>query len=100
MIIAPIKQLIPATILDNDTYLVKYRITKNIIASIINSIGCTPRTAPALVATAFPPLNFKNIGNTCPTTAQIPTNMLGISTLNHIGKKTTIKPLKISKTSR
>ena len=38
--------------------LIKNTITKIIIA-ITNSIGVYPKIAPALVETAFPPLNFK-----------------------------------------
>ncbi len=97
MNIAPITQHTLAKILDNDTYFVKYKIIKNINASVMSNNGCTARMTPALVATALPPLNFKKIGNTWPITAQIPMNILGISTLNHNGKKTTMKPLNMSK---
>ena len=35
-------------------------------------LGEYPNAMPAPVATAFPPLNFKNIGNTCPNVEAIP----------------------------
>lgn len=50
-------QQIDAMILDNDTYFVKYNIPKKIAANINNKTGLTPSMTPALVATAFPPLN-------------------------------------------
>lgn len=52
-------QQIAATILANETYLKIFRTTKKMIASINKSIGLTPNTTPALVATALPPWNFK-----------------------------------------
>ena len=75
-------------------------------AKIINNTGFTPNTTPALVATAFPPLNPKYTGYTCPSIANAPTikpfvNKVEIGpsacTGNHSGKNTTINPLKISK---
>ena len=62
MMIEPITQ-IAAMILDKETYL-KILIHKKIIAKIRSKIGLTPNTTPALVATAFPPLNFRYIGYT------------------------------------
>ncbi len=59
MISEPITQQIAATILAKETYLKIFNTTKKIIASISKSIGLTPKTTPALVATALPPWNFK-----------------------------------------
>ena len=56
----------------NETYLVaKCTIMKAMIPTK-QIIGEYPSATPAPVATAFPPLNFKKIGNTCPNTAAIP----------------------------
>lgn len=46
-------------ILVNDTIRVVNSKVKNITAMIRKTTGFTPRMTPALVATAFPPLNFK-----------------------------------------
>ena len=51
----PITQQIAAIILESETYLNIYNTPKNIIANISSKIGFTPKTTPALVATAFPP---------------------------------------------
>ena len=102
----PITQQIAATILDKDTYLNVFSTKKKIAAKINNKMGFTPKTTPALVATALPPLNFKYIGYTWPSIANKPTIsplvknvLIGPSTCtgNQIGKNTVIKPLKISK---
>ena len=55
----PITQQIAAIILESETYLNIYNTPKNIIANISSKIGFTPKTTPALVATAFPPLNLR-----------------------------------------
>ncbi len=99
-------QQIAATILDKDTYLVSFNVIKKIAAKIKSKIGATPNTTPALVATAFPPLNLRKTGKTCPIIANTPTiipcvknSLIGpvVWIGNHSGKKTTIKPLNISK---
>ena len=64
MMIEPITQLIAAMILDKETYLKIFNTLKKIIAKIRSKIGLTPNTTPVLVATAFPPLNFRYIGYT------------------------------------
>ena len=106
MMIEPITQLIAAMILDKETYLKIFNTLKKIIAKIRSKIGLTPNTTPALVATAFPPLNFRYIGYTWPSIANNPTIKPFVKkvlitpsawTGNHSGKKTVINPLKISK---
>ena len=69
----PITQQIAAIILESETYLNIYNTPKNIIANISSKIGFTPKTTPALVATAFPPLNLRYIGYTWPSIANKPT---------------------------
>ena len=102
----PITQQIAAIILESETYLNIYNTPKNIIANISSKIGFTPKTTPALVATAFPPLNLRYIGYTWPSIANKPTinpcvkNVLSgpsACTGNQIGKNTVINPLNISK---
>ena len=58
MISEPITQQIAATILAKETYLKIFNTIKKIIASISKSIGLTPKTTPALVATALATLEF------------------------------------------
>ena len=55
----PMTQQIAAIMLDKETYLNIFNIPKNIIAKTSSSKGFTPNTTPALVATAFPPLNLR-----------------------------------------
>ena len=62
MMIEPITQLIAAMILDKETYLIFNTLKDS--TKIRSKIGLTPNTTPALVATAFPPLNFRYIGYT------------------------------------
>mgnify|MGYP001507456116 FL=1 len=55
----PMTQQIAAMILDKETYLNIFNIPKKIIAKTRSNKGFTPNTTPALVATAFPPLNLR-----------------------------------------
>ncbi|MEY2556986.1 MAG: hypothetical protein QOE34_411, partial [Verrucomicrobiota bacterium] len=49
-----------------------YRVVSNVITQIRNTVstakGIRPKSAPAEVATPFPPLNRSQIGNECPAT--------------------------------
>lgn len=59
--------------------------------------GAKPRSTPALVATAFPPLNPAKIGKTCPIIAKKPMIRGETSvTPSQIGSRTAKVPLNIS----
>ena len=63
-----------AKIEDSETYFEIAKITKNTIAANNMAFGTKIKNTPSVVATAFPPLKFIKIENTCPKIAQIPTN--------------------------
>ena len=52
--------------LENEIILVKYRLATKYTAKISSRIGEKPSKTPALVATAFPPLNPAKIGKCAP----------------------------------
>lgn len=56
----------------NDTYPQIATTIAKIIITIKADHGVVASRTPKEVATAFPPLNFKNTGKTCPITAAIP----------------------------
>lgn len=58
--------------LDKLTYDVIKSIGKKIKAQTPKNFKLYPKKTPALVATAFPPLNFKKMEKVCPKMAQIP----------------------------
>lgn len=52
----------PVIIEDKETYFEIYNVKRKDKTIIINNNGLTPKKIPPDVATAFPPLNFANIG--------------------------------------
>ena len=106
--ITTIKTEINALPIDaKDIYFVDIAITINIKAAIIPATGVINNSIPNEVATAFPPLKFKNIGNIWPKTATRPNrgNIL-ISNIWYKSFKSKIKrmdiiiiPFKTSNTS-
>ncbi len=59
-----------------ETYLFQRKTTTHTINPKINIFGAIPMSTPAEVATPFPPLNFKNIVQSCPTMATKPNVIL------------------------
>lgn len=57
---------------DSDIYLVISSIITNITRHIIIAKGCIAPIIPNRMATPFPPLNLKNIGNICPSITASP----------------------------
>lgn len=96
-----IKATLAATIEEIETILlIKNAIINDVIPSR-KIIGEYPSNAPAPDDTAFPPLNFKNTGNTWPSTANSPYN-IGLNKHHSCGKilnrnkNTNRNPLKLS----
>ena len=58
--------------LENEIILVKYRLATKYTAKMSSRTGEKPSKTPALVATAFPPLNPAKTGKVCPKTAKRP----------------------------
>lgn len=56
----------------NETIFEIRKVTKKVIITRTKSRGQYPKIRPQLVATAFPPLNFKNTEKVCPSTANSP----------------------------
>lgn len=57
---------------DSDIYLVISSIMTNVTRQIIIAKGCIAPIIPNKMATPFPPLNLKNIGNICPSITASP----------------------------
>ena len=81
--VASIGTVIDKRIEPKDTYLVSHTVIKKTSAAMAIAFGSKIISTPQVVATPFPPLNFKNMLQLCPITALNPSNAL--KTLKVIG---------------
>lgn len=74
-----------AAIEANETYRVSQNTITQIATPMSVAIGVNAKSAPAEVATPFPPLNFSQGGYTCPKTLDIAARMPNTSGEFHSG---------------